>query len=106
METQTRNITVLNRASVKRYALKVSAQRRAGKFTRVGEEFYERCEARLETALRGIANLHGTDESPSSENTFITTTTRSKAEEMLEILSRRIIFSEVLRHPSMGCTLK
>lgn len=106
METQTRTITVLNRASVKRYALKVSAQRRAGKFTRVGEEFFERCEARLESALRRIANLNGSDDSPVSENTFITTTTRAKAEEMLETLSRRIIFSEVLGHPSMGCTLK
>lgn len=101
--------TVLNRSSVKKYALKVSTERRAGKFTRVGEEFFLRCEANLESAIRGIVTAYrpvGPEFMPATEETFITATARAKAEEMLGFLAQRIIYREVLRQPSLGCTLK
>lgn len=106
METQTRNITVLNRSTVKKYALAVSETRRAGKFTRVGEEFFLRCEANLESAIRGLAGPDSDAPPVAPGFTFITRTSREKVEEKLEALAKRIIFLEVLRHPSLGCTLK
>lgn len=99
--------TVLNRASVKKYALAVSAGGRASKFSRVGSEFYLRCEARLESEIRALAP----GESPSpippvGGISFVTKVARDKAEEKLEELAKRIIYTEVMRHPSLGCTLK
>lgn len=96
--------TVLNRSSVKKYALKVSTERRAGKFTRVGEEFFLRCEAHLESEIRSLS--YGTTAPPAPGVSFITKVARAKAEEKLEDLAMRIIYSEVMQHPSLGVTLK
>ena len=104
-EPTTRNITVLNRASVKRYALKVSADRRAGKFSRVGEEFFTRCEARLEAAIRGVIGPDA-EGRPMTSDTFITSTAREKIDDRLEMAARQIVYSEVMKHPSLGVTLK
>lgn len=98
--------TVLNRSSVKKYALVISETRRAGKFTRVGLEFFERCEVIMESELRAIPASVVVDLPPGAGLTFITKLTRSKAEEKLDILARKIIYTEVMRHPSLGCTLK
>lgn len=97
--------TVLNRSSVKRYALAVSAARRADKFSRVSEEFLLRCESKLESEIRAIAGDYS-DTLPLDNLSFITKVARVKAEEKLESLARRIIYMEVLKHPSLGCTLK
>lgn len=97
--------TVLNRSSVKKYALAVSAARRADKFSRVSEEFLLRCEARLESEIRGLCGEEG-DAPPLGNLSFITKVARGKVEEKLESLARRIIYMEVLKHPSLGCTLK
>lgn len=98
--------TVLNRSSVKKYALAVSETKRAGKFSRVGEEFYLRCEANLESTLRRLAQF-GSDAPPVAPgHTFITRVAREKAEEKLEELAKRIIYTEVMSHPSIGMTLK
>lgn len=103
-EPTTRNITVLNRASVKKYALAVSAGCRASKFSRVGEEFLLRCEAIMEAEIRSLSS--GMPSLPANGITFVTKTARDKVEEKLEELAQRIIFNEVARHPSLGCTLK
>ena len=39
------------KAKVKEYALKVSAEHRAGKFTRVSAEFLNRVEAKLKSSI-------------------------------------------------------
>jgi hypothetical protein len=103
-EPITRTQTVLNRASVKAYALAISEKFKGGKFTRVGEDFYERCETRLEAELRGLA-IAGSS-APACGLNFITKLARSKAEEKLDALARQIVYLEVIRHPSVGCTLK
>lgn len=97
--------TVLNRSSVKKYALAVSTTRRAGKFTRVGEKFFLRCEAHLESEIRAISPC-GTSAPPAPGVSFVTKVARAKAEEKLEDLAMRIIYSEVMQHPSLGVTLK
>lgn len=99
--------TVLNRSSVKKYALAVSAGHRAAKFSRVGEEFFLRCEARFEASIRAIGSAGPNNFAPAPVDlSFVTLTARDKTSEMLEALAQRIIYTEVLRHPSIGVTLK
>lgn len=100
-----RKITLLNRSAVKKYALAVSKAKRAGKFTRVGETFYIGCEAEMDSALRKLANELG-GQLPTGELTFTTKTTRTKAVEKLEQLAAIVIHGKVMRHPSIGQTLK
>lgn len=108
-QTRTRNITVLNRSTVKAFALKVSKEKRAGKFTRVSEEFLISCEAQLESEIRAIiTSTFPADEfvRPDDEGTFLTRVAREKMEERFEERALRIIHNKVLRHPTRGCTLK
>lgn len=105
--SRTRTQSVLNRASAKAYALKVSKERRAGKFTRVSEEFLEAVEADLESAIRRISVACVNEPvAPDEGASFVTKLARGKAEEKLEELARAIIQSKVQRHPSLGTTLK
>lgn len=97
--------TVLNRSAVKKYALAVSEAKRAGKFTRVGETFFIGCEAELENKLRQLANEIG-GQLPCNGLKFTTKVTRDKALEKLEQLATNIIHGKVMRHPSLGQTLK
>lgn len=100
-----RKITILNRAAVKRYALAVSKAKRAGKFSRVGESFYIGCEAELEHHIRrGISEIGG--QTPTGGLKFTTKLTRQKSLEKLELLAATIISGKVMRHPSLGITLK
>lgn len=57
---------LINAAAVKRYALRVSADRRAGKFTRVSKDFIDRIEASVEDRIR-MARLCLPDPVPATE---------------------------------------
>ena len=46
------NTPMINRAKVRQYALTVAAER-AHRFTRVGDEFYQQCEANLKQFIAG-----------------------------------------------------
>ena len=48
---------MLNRRKVKLFALEM-AKSRAHKFTRVGSEFYDRCEAQLKNYIRSEVHRH------------------------------------------------
>jgi hypothetical protein len=48
---------MINRLKVKEFALQM-AQTRAHKFTRVGSEFYDRCEAQLKNYIRDQVHRH------------------------------------------------
>jgi hypothetical protein len=48
---------MINRRKVKEFALEM-AKSRAHKFTRVGGEFYIKCEANLKTFIRGQVQRH------------------------------------------------
>src|SRR6185436_12117700 len=47
--------SIINRSAVKAFALKVSKERRAGRFERVSKEFLDSVEANLEALIREIA---------------------------------------------------
>lgn len=106
---QTPNIAslpLINRSSVKKYALEVSKRRRAGKFTRVSKEFLTDVETSLESAIRSIATDSEDLITPAPGVKFTTGMASRKAAMKLDLLAMKIVHSKVMRHPSLGCTLK
>lgn len=100
--------TVMNRTALRNYAMQVSAEKRAGKFSRVGESFMERCEARLEAVIRALAPVTESEAPPVPTNNhtnFTTHVAAAKLNEKVEEAAKRIIHSEVMRHPTTGKTL-
>jgi len=107
-ETVTKTQSIINRSAVKKYALKVSAEKRAGKFTRVSEEFLTQVEADLDSSIRQLAigALSETIDPEAGADWFITGQAVKKTEERLNMLARLIVYRKVMRHPTIGCTLK
>lgn len=107
-QTPVRSNSVINRSAVKCYALGVSGKHRAGKFERVSGEFLDAVEAEVEATIRRMTaseSAHGTpDEAPALS--FTTKHARERMIEKLEEATRSIVFKKVMRHPSVGCTLK
>jgi hypothetical protein len=102
-ESAPRGGGIMNRSAVKKYALEVSVQRRAGKFTRVGADFFDAIEASLESAIRGLSEAA---DAPDTKDTFITGKAIKRAAEKLNKTAKGIIFRRVMTQPTMGCTLK
>lgn len=100
--------SVINRSAVKAYALKVSKERRAGKFTRVSEEFLTLVEADVEATIRRISGgLAGCETSIEEDQSFfVTGEAVSRMRQKLNEETRSIINRRVMRHPSLGITLK
>lgn len=104
-QTVTRNQSIINRSAVKAFALKVSRERRAGKFERVSEEFLCSIEAETEAVIRQVPKYV---ENPvdAAGAKFITGAALKKIEEKLNERVRQIIQSKVHQHPTIGRTLK
>ncbi|NOS67031.1 MAG: hypothetical protein HOO67_01545 [Candidatus Peribacteraceae bacterium] len=108
-DTIQRTQSVINRSAVKKYALKVSAEKRAGKFTRVSDDFLVQVEADLEAAIRQLSSTVDTSEmaKPAEDvDWFITGQAVKNAEGRLNELARIIVHRKVMKHPTLGCTLK
>lgn len=101
--------SIINRAAVKAYALKVAKERRAGKFTRVSAEFLDSVQANLEALIREVAQgycMEG-DVSPDiGADWFINGKAMKSVEPKLNEAARKIVVAKVRSHPSVGCTLK
>lgn len=95
------------RSRVKKYALKVSKERRAGKFTRVSEDFLRSVEIDLDSAIRQlvIADLSEVPSLP-DDKALVTGEALRKASLRLNTLAQLIIYRKVHRHPTLGSTLK
>lgn len=102
-ESAPRSGGIMNRSAVKKYALEVSKQRRAGKFTRCGGDFFDAVEASLESAIRGLSEAA---DAPDTKDTFITGKAIKRAAEKLNKTAKGIIFRRVMTQPTLGCTLK
>jgi|GEM_PF-2974598 len=104
----TRTQSVINRSAVKAYALKVSREKRANKFKRVGEGFLDSVEADVETVIRQIALGLGLESitSAGDDREFITGAALDKMREKLNERAKRIVHGKVMRHPSVGVTLQ
>lgn len=105
MTEVTKTPSIINRCAVKAFALGCSAQRRAGKFTRVGQSFIDEVEADLEAAIRQISGAPLDDALP-TDLTFTTGEAGRKLRERFEALAAKIIQSKVQRQPSVGQTLQ
>lgn len=100
---------LFNRAAAKEHALKCSKERRAGKFTRVGGDFFDEVEADLAALLRELRNKWRSDAYepvPADEATvFVTGEYMEKVRAELDAAVARMIQSKVARQPSCGCTI-
>lgn len=101
----TKTQSVINRSAVKSFCLKVSKERRAGKFERVSEEFLQAIESAVEAEIRQVAKWCE-NSVESGDQWFITGAATKKIEEKLNERVRQIIQAKVQSHPSIGCTLK
>lgn len=105
-ESSVPRLSIINRSAVKSYALKVAKEKRP-KFKRVSAEFLDGVQASLETVIRGLAKSGGDDVAPDTDaDWFVNGRTVRMAEEQLNIAVRAIVAGKVLRHPSIGVTLK
>lgn len=100
-----RTQSVINRSAVKAYALKVAKERRP-KFTRVSEDFLTAVEAEVEAVIRQTALGIEPMVPPADDREFITGAALDRIRQKLHERTQRIVQGKVLRHPSIGCTLK
>lgn len=108
VQTSVPRASIINRSAVKAYALKVSKEKRAGKFTRVSAEFLDSVEAEVESLIRGIAQGYESETvlPDGDADYFINGKAGSRVTEKLNLAAMKIIGSKVRRHPSLGVTLK
>lgn len=97
--------SVINRSAVKSFALKVSKERRAGKFTRVSENFLTQVEADVEATIRRICSCESLTAPDENQSVFITGEAASRMREKLNAEAASLISRRVMRHPSVGVTL-
>ena len=98
--------SVINRSSVKAFCLHVSRTKRAGKFTRVSEEFLTKIESEVEATIRQTARyVEGYSTLSPDNREFVTGEAMKKIREKLNERTRQIIESKVRSHPSIGQTL-
>jgi hypothetical protein len=100
----------INRAAVKRFALQCSKERRAGKFQRVSQEFLDRVEAEVESAIRkvnGNVNFGEVAGQPllCSDETFLTPSAVEDLTNRINQVTLRIVQAAVQQHPTKGKTL-
>jgi hypothetical protein len=101
--------SIINRSAVKSFALKVSREKRAGKFNRVSKEFLDSVEANLEALIREISQGYAKSDTvtPDPEcDWFINGRTLRCAEDKLNEAVQKIVLAKVHGHPSIGKTLK
>jgi hypothetical protein len=108
----TGSVRLLVRVSAKKHALRCSTARRAGKFTRVGNDFLDAVEASLLAELSRIKNerwmVYPFDQVgyPETGGTLLTPAFVKRASAILNDLAAKIIQVKVQKHPSLGSTLK
>lgn len=96
----------LNESAIRKHALRCSAAYRAGRFTRVGEEFLTEVAADVEALVRELRNKYQTlHPTLPLETTCITQNLSDKVMGEINAAIGRIIQSKVQRQPSVGKTL-
>lgn len=99
-----RSTKLLRFAQVKRYALKVSKEKRSGFFTRFSTEFYVACEAEVAGKVASLTNLG--NPLPADDMNFSSPHGRKVLSNSINRLAQGVIHGKVMRHPSVGKTLK
>lgn len=101
-------LRLLNESAIKTFALECSRTFRAGKFTRVGEDFVDEVIADVETFIRKLRGTNWTSPHDPLETKLVFTTGALSDKVMLELnrVIGRIIQQKVQRQPTVGCTLR
>lgn len=99
----------LNESAIRDHALRCSAAFRAGKFTRVGQDFIDEVKADVEAWVRHLRNevkthMHQPLE-PEANTSCVTGLLCDRVAQELNLLVCRIIQNKVQRQPSCGKTL-
>lgn len=100
---------IFNRSAVKEYSLECSRKNRAGKFTRVGEEFFSEIEADIEAMIREIKNKFPTLHAPvvnEGDAQIVTGELMDVLKRELDAALHRLVQNKVQRQPSVGMTLR
>lgn len=96
----------LNESAIHQHALKCSATYRAGKFTRVGQDFMDEVKADVEAFIRELRNKYPTlHPALPLENTCITGALTDRVMGEINNVIGRIIQNKTQRQPSCGKTL-
>ena len=94
---------------MKEHALKCSKEKRAGKFTRVGDDFIQELQADVEAVVRDMIVKAFIEPSelvaPAEGAKFVTGELLAHLGEALNAAIPRMIQRKVQRQPSCGCTL-
>lgn len=99
----------LNESAIRQHALECSRQFRAGKFTRVGQDFLDEVQADVEALVRELRNkypptLHAALE-PAENTCAVTGALLDKVKAELNRAICRLIQNKVQRQPTVGVTL-
>lgn len=99
----------LNEAAIRNHALECSRRFRAGRFTRVGQEFIDEVKADIESIVRELRSKCAVtlDEplEPAAKTCCVTCALLDKVHTELNRLVCRVIQNKVKRQPSVGVTL-
>ena len=98
----------LNETALRNHALKCSEKYRAGKFTRVGQDFLDEVKADVEQLLRNVRNQATTFHpalEPDENTSCVTGLFADKVMAELNRLICRMIQNKVQRQPTVGKTL-
>lgn len=102
------SLRLLNESAVHAHALECSKRYRAGKFTRVGQDFMDEVKADVEALVRELRNkyptLHPAIE-PAEGEKYITGALMDRVATELNRTLGRMIQNKVQRHPTVGKTL-
>lgn len=97
----------LNETAIRDHALECSKQFKAGKFTRVGQDFIEEVQTDVENLVRTIKSqwppwLH---DQLDTEKTFTTGALMDRIQPVLNQAIARLIQNKTIKQPSCGKTL-
>ncbi len=99
----------LNQSAIKKHALACSQANRAGRFTRVGQDFLNEVNSEVEALVRDLRNTRfpvQVNAPLATEENFVTGALLEKVKDALNQAISRIIQSKVQRQPTCGITLK
>lgn len=103
------SLRFLNESAIREHALACSKQFRAGRFTRVGEDFMDEVKADVASFVRDLRVLrNGTtlhDPKDIGELQFATGALMGAVQDALNQYIGRTVQNKVQKQPSCGCTL-
>jgi hypothetical protein len=101
-------LRIVVESAIHAHALECSKRYRAGKFTRVGQDFHDEVRAGTEAWVRSLRNLFPTLHpaiEPVDEKCYITGALMERVAVELNRAIGRMVQNKVQRHPTVGKTL-